>query len=378
MSIAIVASALANKPRNGGFAWVPLSYALGLRRLGFDVYLFEQMRTEGPAGPEFFQDVARDFGFEGRSALLQGERALAGLEPTRVREVAVEAELLVNVSGHATLDWIVNGPRRAVYIDTDPGFTQVWHRDGLLHRSIAEHDVFFSVGCNLGRGGSSSVPEDGVDWWPLPPPVVLDEWPVVEEPAGEDVRFTTVSTWRCPSGTVSLDGVTDLPAKHHEFRKLRTLPGLAPRARFEIALDIAPQDAADRDALLSGGWSLVDPDAVAGDPASFRRYVGGSGAELSPVQGVYSAARTGWISDRSVRYLASGRPVLVQDTGVSPDIARGEGLLTFTDLAEARSQAERILSDYGAHAAAARDLAETVFDSDRVLGEMLERAGAKP
>lgn len=387
MSIAIVASALANKPLSGGFAWVPLSYAIGLRRLGFEVYLMEQIHAgacademgrpssfEDSINRAFFLDVTREFDFEARSALLHDHGA-AGLDALRLREVAREAELLINISGHATLDWVVGGPRLSAYVDTDPGFTQLWNRDGLLHQSIASHDFHFSVGSNLGRDGCL-VPDDGIRWRALPPPVVLEQWPVVEEVPHHGRRFTTVATWRCPSGVVSLDGETFLPAKHHEFRKMLSLPSMVGVGCFEIALDISPSDAADRENLLLSGWTLVDPRAVTRDPRSFQAYVRGSAAEFSTVQGVYSAARTGWISDRSVRYLASGRPVLVQDTGVSKEIA-GDGLLTFSTLDEACRQAERIVANYDLHSAAARHLAETFFDSDRVLGDMLDQMGVR-
>jgi hypothetical protein len=220
------------------------------------------------------------------------------------------------------------------------------------------------------------VPDDGIRWRPLPPPVVLDCWPLAEIPP-QDTRFTTIATWRCPSGVISLDGVTVVPSKLHEFRRMLALPSLVPDARFEIALDIQPADDADRENLVRSGWTLVDPHEMAGDPLSFRAYVAGSAAEFSTVQGVYAVANTGWISDRSVRYLASGRPVLVQDTGVSKEIAGGEGLVTFSTLEEARHGAERIAGDYDAHSAAARRLAEEFFDSDRVLAEMLDQVGAR-
>lgn len=390
MSIAIVASALANKPLSGGFAWVPLSYALGLRRLGFDVYLVEQIRGAAcvdaaglPAAFEdsvnrgFFLEVVGDFGFGDRSALLHEGGAAAGIDGARLREVAAEAEVLVNVSGHATHDWLVEGPRRSAYIDTDPGFTQIWNRDGLLHPTLPRHGHHFSVGCNLGRAGCR-VPSDGIRWRPLPPPVVLDHWPAAGPAAPTAPRFTTVATWRCPSGAVSLDGEGYLPSKLHEFRRMLRLPSLVAGAAFEIALDIHPADAADRESLRRCGWELVDPRAVAGDPNAFRAYVAASAAEFSTVQGVYAAGATGWISDRSARYLASGRPVLVQDTGLPEGLAGGEGLLTFSTLEEARRGAERILADYEAHSAAARQIAETHLDSDRVLGEMLDQMGARP
>jgi hypothetical protein len=365
--IAIVASALANKPLNGGFAWVPLSYVLGLQRLGFDAYLLEQGSAH--ADRSFFRDVAGAFGLERHSELLpDGDESF-------IREVARDAELLVNISGHATLEWVVAGPRLSAYIDTDPGFTQLWNRAGLLSPTIWGHSHHFSVGLNLGLE-SCLVPNDGIDWRPLPPPVVLDQWPVAGE-RSSDVRFTTVATWRSPSGVVSLDGTTYLPSKLHEFRRMLPLPSLMTGATFEIALDIHPADGADRQNLLRNGWILTDPGTVACDPHSFRAYVGGSAAEFSPAQGVYYAANTGWISDRSVRYLASGRPVLVQETGVAKDIACAEGFLTFRTLEQAQRGAERIAADYDAHSKAARQLAETYFDSDRVLGDMLDRMGAR-
>jgi hypothetical protein len=340
---------------------------LGLKRLGFDVYLLEQ--NSARADRSFFREVTSAFGLEARSVLLPDD------DETLIREVASEAELLVNISGHATLDWVLEGPRLSAYVDTDPGFTQVWNRDGLLHPSITSHSHHFSVGTNLGRDGCR-VPEDGIRWRPSPPPVVLDDWPVVAD-RSPDVRFTTVASWRTPSGVVSVDGTTYLPSKLHEFRRVMRLPSLASTARFEIALDIHPADEADRENLLRNGWTLVDPRAVAGDPRSFRAYVGGSAAEFSTVQGVYSATNSGWISDRSVRYLASGRPVLVQDTGVSKDIGGDEGLVTFTTIDQACRGAERIASDYDAHSSAARRIAEKFFDSDVVLGDMLDQMGAR-
>jgi len=293
------------------------------------------------------------------------------------REAAGEAEVLVNVSGHATLDWVVGGPRLTAYIDTDPGFTQIWHRDGLLHPSIDSHAFHFSVGLNAGHQGWL-VPDDGIRWRASPPPVVLDEWPASTRPPGAGVRFTTVATWRSPSGAVTLDGRSYLPSKLHGFRKMLALPSLVPGACFEIALDIDPADMADRERLETSGWRLVNPRAVAGDPRSFKSYLAASGAEFSTAQGIYSEANTGWISDRSVRYLASARPVLVQNTGVPVEIADGCGLVTFSTLEDARLGAARIAAELDTHSAAARRLAETYFDSDRVLSEMLDQMGARP
>jgi hypothetical protein len=103
--------------------------------------------------------------------------------------------------------------------------------------------------------------------------------------------------------------------------------------------------------------------------------VSGSGAEFSAAQGVYVGTNSGWFSDRSVRYLAAGRPVLVQDTGFAPAIPEGEGVVSFTTFDEARLGAARIAAEYPAHAAAARRIAESLFDSDIVLGRMCDQMG---
>ena len=153
------------------------------------------------------------------------------------------------------------------------------------------------------------------------------------------------------------------------------LPGRVPGTTFELALDIHPGDAADLGSLRGAGWSVADPRAVVSTPAAFGAYVRGSGAEFSVAQGAYVASRSGWFSDRSAVYLASGRPVLVQDTGAGRRLPVGEGLLTFADLAGAEEGARRLAADPIGHGEAARELARAHLDSDLVLGRLLERLG---
>ena len=165
--------------------------------------------------------------------------------------------------------------------------------------------------------------------------------------------------------------------KVHEFRKFISLPALA-GDDFEIALKIDAGDAADRDLLLENGWRLVDPTEVAGGPLEFRDYVLNSAAEFSVAQGVYVDTRSGWFSDRSVRYLAAGKPVLVQDTGAGRRLPTGEGLVVFSTLDEAVAGVRRIRDNYQQHSAAARKLAETHFDSNVVLGRLMDDLGITP
>jgi hypothetical protein len=182
--------------------------------------------------------------------------------------------------------------------------------------------------------------------------------------------FTTVASWRGGYGRVEHDGRL-LGQKAHEFRRFATLPRDS-GARCEAALDIHPGDDADARLLEDGGWRLVDPRAVAGDPDAFRTYVQRSAAELSPAQGVYVETACGWLGDRTTRYLASGRPAVVQRTGLPPDVPLGEGLLAFSTPAEACAAVAAVTADYARHARAARRLAEERFDAGRVVGALLE------
>jgi hypothetical protein len=83
-------------------------------------------------------------------------------------------------------------------------------------------------------------------------------------------------------------------------------------------------------------------------------------------------SRGGWFSDRSICYLASGRPVLAQDTGFSRSHPVGEGLLAFQTLDEAVAGVEEIAAHYPRHCRAARAMAEAQFESGKVLTRLLE------
>jgi len=380
----LVSGALANKPLSGGEAWVRMSWVRGLRRLGFDVCFVEQIASAacvdeaGRPAPfarslnrRYFEAVVAQLAPDCDAALICADGdGSAGLALDDLLERARDAELLVNISGHLTLEPLRSAPRRRAYIDIDPGFTQIWHASGALDAQLDGHERFFTVGENIGDA-RCSIPTGGLDWRPLPPPVTLEDWPMIA--ASTTDRFTTIATWRSPLGTLSHGGMM-YPGKHHEWRRIIELPRRSPHS-FEIALDINPGDAADRAALERNGWRLDDPRAVAADPIAFRSYVQGSGAELSVAHGVYVETASGWISDRTVRYLASGRPALVQDTGIGTRHPVGEGLLTFRDLDGAVAAADAIVCDHAAHAAAARALAEERFDSDRVLARFLDEVG---
>jgi hypothetical protein len=384
-STIVIAGALANKPRNGGEAWVRLSWIRSFQKLGFKVYFIEQIDPRvcvdiaGKATPvqasvntDYFCHVTAQFGLSDQSALIcEDGQAVSGLSLSELADVAAESALLINISGHLALPSLFLRFRRKAYIDIDPGFTQFWHAQGSAGPRLHGHDVYFTIGENIGQP-TCPIPTGDIHWVPTRQPVVLEDWPVTSCADGRD-RFTTIASWRGPYGPVTHDGQT-YGLKVHEFRKLIELPRRIP-ARLEIALDIAPADDADRRKLSENDWQLVDPTSIAADPDAFRRYVQGSGGEFSVAQGIYVATGSGWFSDRTVRYLASGKPALVQDTAFRRNLPVGEGLVPFSSLGEAITGAETILSDYDRHARAAREIAEGFFESGRVVTRLLSDAG---
>jgi hypothetical protein len=383
MATVIVSGAIANKYLNGGEAWVRLSWILGLRKLGLRVYFVEQIERENCTDADgaltsfedcvnrsYFRAVMEEFGLADSATLMyDGGEQTEGLSYPELLDLTGSADLLVNISGHLSSEPLMQRLRCKVYVDLDPGFTQFWHAAGNEGARLAGHHHYFSTGENLGTP-ACRVPTQGLPWRPIPPPVVLDEWPATN---GGSTRFTTVATWRGPFGPVSHEGTT-FGLKVHQFRKMIELPERVPY-EFEIALGIYPDDSKDLDALHAHGWQIVDPKQAVPDPASFRSYVQRSGAEFSVAQGVYVDTEVGWFSDRTVRYLASGKPTLVQDTGFTRSYPVGEGLLAFRTLEEAVAGAERIMADYESHRQAARALAEEYFDSDKVLGRFLAEVG---
>jgi len=378
----LVAGAIGQHPIGGaGNAWAFVQYLLGLRRLGFDVVYVEHIAADkcvgeawepspfaASANRRFFRSVMDQIGFAGRcSLLLQDSNESEGLGLAKVEELARDADLLLNMSGRFHLASVLDAVRRRAYLDMDPGFVQVWQEQYGVDMNLSRHDVHFSVGLNLGAA-DCPLPTCGIDWQPTLPPVVLDEWETTQ-PAGSS--FTTVADWR-GYGAVEWNGRW-YGQKSEEFLKLLDLPHRS-AAPLEICLAIHP-DEEDRSRLLAHGWHLSEPSQQSATLDSYRDYIRRSRGEFTAVKHGYAAGNTGWFSDRSACYLAAGRPVIVQETGIRRFLPTGAGLLTFTTLDEAAAAIATVEADYPRHAAAALDLAREHLDSDRVLTRMLQRAG---
>jgi hypothetical protein len=366
----VVGGALANKAGSGGEAWVRMSWIRGFEQLGLAVRFVEELAGDAvdPIAVRWFTDVTSRFGLNGRATLLHGGDAIVGPSLGDLRTLAAEATL-VNISGHVRNPRLLQAFRRRVMVDIDPGFTQFWHDEGLAGANVSGHDLYFTIGELIGRPGCP-VPTGGIEWHAVKPPVVLSDWPAT---SGEELdRFTTIATWRGAFGPIEHEGRT-YGLKAHEFRRFIELPQRSD-STFEIALDIHPADDPDRHSLRRHGWRIADPRAVARDPDAFRDYIQGSSAEFSVAQGVYVGTQCGWFSDRTTRYLASGRPALVQDTGFSRTVPVGEGLVAFSTLEDAVAGAADIADRYHEHCEAGRRLAEEHFDAQRVLARFCAQA----
>lgn len=377
----VVAGAVAQRAFKGGSTWARLQYLLGFRRLGRNVAFLDRLEPEmctddrgrpssidGSANLRYFLEVMRRFGFQDDFSLVcdRGARFI-GLSREEVLLRLKESNFLLNVMGFVDDQTIRAAAPRRVFLDIDPGFPQMWRALDLAD-IFAGHDDFVTIGENIGRA-DCSVPTCGLEWISTPPPVVLDEWPY--KPGGD--RFTSVASWRGAYGTIDFKGKR-YGLRVHEFRKFVELPKITGRP-FEIALDIHPDDRKDIELLQKSGWVIVDPKRVARDPWRYREYIQGSGAEFGVAKNMYVETRSGWFSDRSICYLASGKPVLVQDTGLKDLYPVGEGLLTFSTLEEAIAGVEEITTNYERHSRAARAIAEEFFDSDKVLTRLLEKLG---
>ena len=363
----------------GGLAWHHLQYLLGLERLGHDVYFLEDsddypacydpsraITSEDPSyGLSFAARALERLGLKERWAYHDAHTGTwHGPLGERMRAIAASADLLLNISGMNPLRrWLENVPAR-VLIDTDPAFTQIRHLCDPSQRARAEqHTAFFSFAGNIGSPGCD-VPDDGLPWRPTRQPVVLEAWPVTPAPARGP--FTTVMQWE------------SYPAREHAGRRYGMksdsfAPYLDLPRRTGVSLELAV-GAAPRALLEANGWRLRDALEVTSDPWTYQAYLRSSSAELGIAKHGYVASRSGWFSERSACYLASGRPVLAQDTGFSEWLPTGSGLLRFGSCEEALAGVEELAARLPDHARAAREVAASHFDAARVLEELVEQS----
>jgi hypothetical protein len=370
-----------NFPEGGGHFWVYMQYALGLRQSGCDVYWMEQFRSSGDVTADerliaSFQTRMKQFGLGGKLILYNqnGMRPAAGSPECYIGMSREEAEavfyrtdLLLNFhySIHPAL---LARFRRTALVDIDPGLLQFWVSRNQL--SVAGHDLYFTTGETVGTP-AAPFPACGRKWIRIRPPVCLEQWPFRFNPQAE--AFATVSNWDADDWIVDADEAYE-NTKRVAFLEFAELPGFT-RQPLELALFLRTEkDAEERRQMENRGWRIRRSSDVAGTPEAYQAYIQGARGEFSCVKPSCIRFQNAWISDRTLCYLASGKPVVVQNTGPSAFLPNGEGMFRFSTMEEAARAFETINQDYERHCLAARRIAETLFDARQITGEILSQA----
>jgi GT2 family glycosyltransferase len=382
----VVVLGMMTKMPVAGVVWQNLHYLLGLERLGCEAYYVEtHARTpsmlmsdedddSSALAAEFIAAVMRRFGLADRWAFhaLHDDGRCFGMSEQQLGRLYGSAELLINLHGGTQPLPELSANGRLIYLETDPVQLQLE-----LHHGVQEtvdflepHSAFFTFAENWGQPDCGLPRQERFEFIPTRQPVVLDLWPD-RSPQPADV-FTTIGNWRQAWRDVTFGGERYTWSKHHEFLKYLALPERSGQA-FELALSSCPPE--ERQMLSERGWRLRNGLEVSRGIDRYRDYIGASRGEFTVAKDQNVRLRTGWFSDRSATYLASGRPVLTQDTGFGSALPSGEGLLAFDSLEAAVEGVAAIDGDYSRHARAARQIAREHFSHEVVLGAMLEQLG---
>lgn len=376
----------------GGVTWDYIQYPLGLQALGHDVYYIEdtmqysKCQVNGRSWDDCFDSVAylkktmELFGMGNRWAYRDvGSGNCFGLSIDKVLEICRTADVFLNVSSasHILKEEYLAIPKK-VMIDSDPMFTQVQYWDDLdpegsfkkIHELYALYNYRFSFGENIGQA-DCRIPLFDLDWIPTRQPICLDYWKPVAPT--HSASFTTVMNWSSRNKMVYKNEVWG--QKDVEFEKLIVLPQRFQKAHFKLAVSCSAEtaDGLKKETLKRNGWQIVDPQTNVRTTSDYQAFIKSSKGEFSVAKETYVKSNSGWFSCRSACYLATGRPVITQETQWSKYIPAGLGILAFDNIDTAMTALEEVNAHIEKHANAARAIAEHYFDSRMVLNTLLHQ-----
>ena len=370
-----------------GQTWLYLNWLSALQAAGHEVWYVDDDTTwwydpvlQSPSddltgAAEHVRRCVEPLGLGDRWALrfVDGETDPCwGLSGERIDDLYRDCDALLNICGAVDLREPQLAAPMRVYVQTDPVTAELRLANGDAHTREAfdNHHVIATYGENYGAP-DCGVPLNGVRYVPTRQPIDLGLWPDTALPAA--APFTTIGNYRTPGSDVSYAGETYSWSKHHEWERFRDLPTRTGEA-FSLALSFHHE--ADRDRVAAQGWGLVDPGPMTVDPfGAYRAFIQASRAEFTVAKDQNVRLRSGWFSERDACYLASGRPVVAQDTAFDCALPTGEGLFAIRTVEDACEAVERISAEPRRHARAARAIAEEFFDGRRVAEDLLQKVG---
>jgi hypothetical protein len=361
-----------------------LHYLLGLRRLGYDPYYVEDSGrwvydpTINDLTPDASRNIAAvlpmlvEHGFADRWAFRGDypDGQCYGMTEQQIFELYREADAFLNVTGAQEIREEHLRCKRRIYVESDPFVAQVQVAQGnkSVIAALSAHDTLFSFGENLGNPDCAVPMDPRFRWLPTRQPVAVDLWES-EAPCGD--AYNTITTWSNRNKDIEYNGEKYYWTKDREFKKYLDLP-LRRDVPFELAVGV--NDEVDR-LLREKGWRRTDSMHVSRNPACYRKYIQQSRGEFTVARDQYTRPKTGWFSDRSVCYLAAGRPVITEETGFSKFLPSGEGLFGFSSMDDILRAIDTIESDYEGNCRAAREIAHEHLAAEKVVGDLISRAG---
>ena len=373
----IVVLGMLSKHPVAGMVWITVQYLIGLERLGYEAYYVEPQG--GSSGIDSAQTAAwidgvmRSFDLGERWAFhaLHGDGRCYGLSESRLQQLYQSAALLINLHGSAKALPELCATGRLLYLETDPVEMEIalYENDPTGFQFLEPHFAFFTWGGNYGNPDCRVPLPERFRFRPTRQPVILDLWEPYSN--GVNAAFTTIGNWRQP-GQVEYQGEVYNWSKHYEYLKFLDLPARTPQ-KFELALSSYEDE--DRRLLESHGWHVRHSMDFSTDLDAYRDYIARSRGEFTVAKDQNVRLRSGWFSERSAQYLASGRPVITQETGFSNVLPTGRGLFGFSTMDDILAAVDSINSDYEGHSRAATDLAREYFNYDVVLRRMLDTIG---
>ena len=358
----------------GGHLWVFLNWALGFRSLGCDVTWVDVAPPSMPTAEieqrlAYLRGLLDPFGITSIAVDVLSDEDRAR-EPDEAGLPAIERfgpfDLLFDMR-YDLPHRLLKHARRSALLDIDPGQLHLALRQGKYPQP--RHDVFFTIGERVGRGPFSTG--TGRSWLYTPPCVFLPEWPVSATPS--DAPWTTVAHWWSAAWMPDPEtGAFFCDDKREAFQAFMDVPAEV-GARFELALSLG-DDPPERARIEGHGFKVLDPDEVVSTPLQYRAFIQRSAGELSAAKPSYVRYRTAWVSDRTICYLASGKPCIVEDTGPSDVLPQAKGLHRVRDGEAAVAAFRKITARYEEEAREARALAQSIFDATAVCREVLAKA----